>query len=235
MADDDDEDYFGGDDIDEDILLAVENAEKHHASQMPAMTSTQHPSSRTNGFLAPLPTQQWQDQRRQQQQQQQQQTNNYPSLPQHQRVPSASNHQARPSIEATTSATNSRQLNCGASSHASQARTVAESGHDQTVSNVPRPQAFRQPSKPIYQPTRQPIPVDDFPDVDLDENGKGYRPKRAVGNVAAQPTSLIEAIDTEKEQLKKRLAEVSLLAYTLHTFSLSFLSLRLLIDITCFA
>lgn len=214
MANEED-DYFGDDDdLDEETLLVLEQAEKQHAavaaSQAPAI------SSNTNALRAasvvPVKAQvQAYPQRR-----------HVSAAP----LPSQLSRPLNPSQQQRATSTTARPQPYQQVNHASAVppsqhqkqqqklapilqqanRTVPSSQYGSAVAGPSTTSTYvRKVVKPVYR--------DDFPPVEIDETGNRYKPRNVSAHsttsaAVVNGTASRSAVDTEKEELKRQLAEV---------------------------
>lgn len=220
MANEDDDDFFGDEDFDEaESLLVLEQAEKQHAASISASQATQSrhaapPASSGHSRATSLPVKPIPQQNRQSYAQRH--ASAVPPSQSHYRQPPAPSQQQR------SSAATARPI-LPSNSQAPQFLSSQQRQPNQQMFKPPPPvksypsnhnaNATAGPSRYTRQPVR-PVYKDDFPDVEVDENGKGYR---ARGSAAPQSTSTAAGLnghvvkatfDAEKQDLKKQLAEV---------------------------
>lgn len=215
MANEQDDDFFDDDDLDEETLLVLEQAEKHHASI--SLTASQAPpaSSLVNRSTSvPVKSLSSQEQR------------NAPAFPppsqyqsrQYQHQPLASQQRAssaRPAVPAVSHAVvqpmhQQQRQQQQPPQHFKAPQPVKQYPSSTNGNAVAGPSRYvaRQPVKPKYK--------DDFPDVEIDAHGKGYRVRSSAS--AAPLASASEIVNghphtslpnNETESLRTQLAEVS--------------------------
>lgn len=209
MASEED-DFFGeeDDDLDAETLQLLDQAEKQHAaafsaSQLPAATQ-KNAHRATTEPVKTLP------------QAHKQFAPNSALSTSNGRLPNASQQQravsARPAVQhvnrvqAGPASSQQRQQQQQYTASQQPNRTYNSNQYANAVAGPSTSNYVRRVVKPVYR--------DDFPNVDIDETGKQYRPR----NVSAQPSAAAGAnlgatsqpiFDTEKDELKRQLAEVS--------------------------